>query len=284
MAGLTHPDRVVYPDLGITKRQVADYYAAAMDWLLPGLAGRPVAVLRCPEGVAQECFFQKHRTAGLAQVPAVAIEEADGGRADYLVVEKAADVMALVQFNVLEFHPWGALAADPDRADRVVFDLDPAPGVPWAQVREGARQVRDLLRRDGLRSFLRTSGGKGLHVVAPVSPPCPWDPVRAYARSVAEALADRRPERYVATSAKSARTGRIFIDYLRNGRGATSIASYSLRARPGATVAMPLRWDELGRLGSAGDFDIRSAPRRLARLGGDPWEGIAGLRQDIPGG
>lgn len=278
---LTSPTRVVYPDRKITKQQVADYYLAMMDWLLPEIADRPVSVVRCTQGVARACFFQKHHTPGLERVDAVPLDEESGTRADYLVVRDASAVMALVQFNALEFHPWGAKAEHPDIADRIVFDLDPGPGVAWAEVIDAARHVRKLLDQVGLTSYVRTSGGKGLHVVVPLNPGCEWGLVKPFAHSVAEVMAQMEPLRFVATASKRFRKDKIFVDYLRNGRGATSIASFSLRARPGAPVSMPLRWEELGRVKSGAAFDIETAVKRMKRRTRHPWDGIDAIRQDL---
>jgi len=278
---ISSPERVVYPDRGTRKQQVADYYRSVMDHLLPEVIGRPLSIVRCPDGVGGACFYQKHLTAGLQRVGTVKLKEESGNEANYLVVEDAEGLMELVQFNGLEFHPWGAKASRPGRADRIVFDLDPGPDVPWAEVKRTARKVRELLEQIQLVSFLRTSGGKGLHVVVPLNPGCDWALVKRFAHGFADALAHTEPQRYVATATKALRKGRIFIDYLRNGRGATSVASYSLRARPGAPVAMPLAWTELARLKGASDFDIDSVPRKLKRRTSDPWEGIDTVRQDL---
>lgn len=278
---ITHPDRVIYPENGVTKQAVADYYASVMDRFLPGVIDRPVSVLRCPAGTSQACFFQKHEIAGLDHVGEVTLEEESGSRAIYLYPENATSVIELVQFGVLEFHPWGATIAQPDLADRIVFDLDPGDDVAWSRVVAAARLVRKLLDRIGLESFVRTTGGKGLHVVLPLDPPCPWEQVKSFTQGFAKSIAGMHPMEFVATSTKRIRRGRIFIDYLRNSRGATSIANYSLRARKGAPVATPLRWSELGKLGSGADYDIHSIQRRLAKLRKDPWSGFATLRQDL---
>jgi bifunctional non-homologous end joining protein LigD len=278
---ITHPDRVVYPDNGVTKRDVADYYAAVMEHFLPGVLERPVSVIRCPSGIAGQCFFQKHELAGLSRVGTVKLKEESGVQAIYLYPKDADSVIELVQFGVLEFHPWGATEHDPDRADRIVFDLDPGEDVDWSRVVAAARLVRKLLEQAGLESFLRTTGGKGLHVVLPLDPPCAWDVVKDFTQGFAKAIAELHPQEFVAVSSKRIRRGRIFIDYLRNSRGATSIANYSLRARKGATVAVPLRWSELGKLEGGGDFDIHSARQRAARLRTDPWAGFAKVKQDL---
>jgi bifunctional non-homologous end joining protein LigD len=277
---LTHPDRVVFAEGARTKRDVFDYYRAMMDWLLPEIVDRPLSIVRCPHGVARPCFFQKHHAAGLAHTDAVRVEET-GGAADHLVVRDADAVLELVQLNAIEFHPWGARTDDIDRADRMVFDLDPDSGIAWVEVVDAARRIRDLLRDLGLQSFVRTSGGKGLHVVVPLDPGCDWETTRRFSRAFAESLVAMAPLRFVATASKRFRKGKIFIDHLRNARGATSVASFSLRARPSATVAMPLRWEELGRIDSAAHFDIASAPRRVRRLRGHPWGDFGSLRQNL---
>ena len=281
-ASVSSPGKILFPTDGITKQDVADYYAAVMPKLLPEIVGRPLSVIRCPGGIDGGCFFQKHDSAGIEGVDSISIEEKDGGHDDYLVVRGAPSAMALVQSNSLEFHPWGALATNPDRADRLVFDLDPGPGVPWRDVRAAARLIRDLLAGIDLQSFLRTSGGKGLHVVVPLRPPVPWDLAKPFAHAFAESMARMHPDRFVATATKSRRTGRIFIDYLRNGRGATSVASYSLRARPGAPVAMPIAWDALSRITGGDAFTLATVPALLAKRKVDPWDGIEKIRQGLP--
>jgi bifunctional non-homologous end joining protein LigD len=198
----------------------------------------------------------------------------------YLMIRDFVGLMALVQISALEIHPWGARADKVERPDRVVFDLDPGPGVGWPALVDGARELRDRLERLGLVSFARTSGGKGLHVVLPIDRRSSWDDVKRFAHSVALAMARDAPRRYVPTMSKSEREGRIYVDYLRNTRGATAIASYSTRAHGGAPVAMPVRWDELGRLRGADAFDLDRAAKRAQRAE-DPWKGFFDVRQSI---
>lgn len=278
---LTSPGRIVFPDIRATKQDVADYYQAVMDRLLPEIAGRPLSIIRCPNGSEKPCFFQKHHTAGLEAVSFARLKEEAGNNANYLVVENAAALMELVQFNTLELHPWGARADAPDLADRVVFDLDPGPGVPFVEVKRAAVHVRKLLRQLELESFLRTTGGKGLHVVVPLDPGCEWDLVKRFAHGFADALAKSEPLRFIAVSTLKLRNRKIFVDYLRNGRGATSVASYSLRARPGAPVALPLAWSELSKLDKPNAFTMRDVPARLQRRRKDPWQGIDAVKQDL---
>ncbi len=280
---LTHADRVVFADGRVTKQDIADYYREVAPRMLPELVARPLSILRCPDGADGTCFFQKHHAAALgAHVASIPLAEKGGARDDYLYVKDLRGVLELVQMNVIEFHPWGARIDAPDQPDRLVFDLDPAPGIEWKAVVRGARDVRDRLAETGLESFVRLSGGKGVHVVVPIRRGPDWAQAKAFCEAFAQALATRHPERYIATASKRRREGRIFIDWLRNARGATSVASWSLRARAGAPVAMPIRWDELGRMKSAARFDLGTALRRARSLGSDPWDGFAKLRQRLP--
>ncbi|WP_109126006.1 DNA ligase D [Dyella sp. C11] len=276
---ITHPEREVYP--GITKLDVARYYDTVMDWFLPGVQGRPLSILRCPDGTEGTCFFQKHPMPGMKHVKQVSIKESSGAKGVYLCPTDETSIIELVQFGVIEFHPWGGLAATPDKADRVVFDLDPADDVSWERVVSAARTTRRLLSQLGLESFVRTTGGKGLHVVVPLRPSAAWAEVEVFAKAFAMSLAGAYPDEFVAVASKAKRRGKIFFDYLRNGRGATSVASYSLRARPGAPVAVPLRWEELGKLESGAAFDLARTVARLKRLRGDPWKAMNELRQSL---
>ncbi len=282
-AAISHAARVVYPGSAISKGDVAAYYAAVARWMLPELANRPLSLLRCPDGVGAACFFQKHHADALGEhVQAIALREKSGSVDDYLYVRDLAGLLELVQMNALEFHPWGAQVDRPDAPDRLVFDFDPAPGVPWSAVVLAARRIRAQLQELGLQSFVRTSGGKGLHVVLPFRRGPDWDAAKRFCETLAKAMVARHPQQYIATASKSRRKGRIFIDWLRNTRGATSVCNWSLRARAGAPVAMPLRWEELGRVQGGAAFDLRKALRRAAALKRDPWDGIGTLQQVLP--
>jgi bifunctional non-homologous end joining protein LigD len=273
---LTSPGKLVYPDLGISKRQVAGYYRAVAPWLLPELVRRPLSLLRCPDGLKGQCFFQKHHADTLGtHVHAISIREKDGGSDDYLYVDDIEGVLELVQMNTLELHPWGARIDDIEHPDRLVFDLDPGEGVDWKAMVAAARDVRARLQAVGMDSFVRLSGGKGLHVVLPIAPGPDWARAKTFCEAFADAMAVQAPQRYVAIASKAKRRGVIFIDWLRNGRGATSVASWSLRARKEAGVAMPLAWGELGRTKSGADYPLPRAQRRAASLRKDPWEGWA---------
>jgi bifunctional non-homologous end joining protein LigD len=280
---LTHPERIVFPGTGYTKQAVADYYRGVADWLLPELVRRPLSLVRCPDGAGGTCFFQKHHAATLgAGVRSVPLKEKGGASDHYLYVEDIEGVLELVQMNVLEFHPWGARVDKPDQPDRLVFDLDPAPDIDWKALVAAARDVRARLADAGLESFVRLSGGKGVHVVVPILRGPDWEEAKRFCEGFAVAMSAQKPLTYVATASKAKRTGRIFIDWLRNARGATSVASWSLRAREGAPVVMPLRWEELGRSKGSGAFDLDAALKRARSLRSDPWEGFASLRQRLP--
>ncbi|KRG38771.1 DNA polymerase [Stenotrophomonas panacihumi] len=279
---VTHPERVVYAASGLTKADVADYYRAVSRWLLPEVSRRPLSLLRCPDGAGAECFFQKHLGRGLGpHVHEVPLKQKSGVE-DYLYIEDLAGLLELVQMNTLELHPWGATVDDPEHPDQLVFDLDPGEGVGWRDVKLGARQIRAELRHFGLESFVRLSGGKGLHVVAPLRPRAGWDAAREFADQLAHRLAERHPDRYVATMSKDKRDGVIFIDWLRNARGATSVCSWSLRAREHAAVAMPLRWEELSRITTPQAFPLPRALQRAARLKVHPWGDWHTLKQVLP--
>ena len=280
-ASVSSPDKVVFADMGYTKADVLAYYESVMEHLLPGIVERPLSLIRCPNGAGAKCFFQKHHTPGLTRVDLVPIREDSGASRDYLVVRDAAGVLELVQFNGLEFHPWGSTAAAPECANRIVFDLDPAPDVPFAEVKASAVHLRRLLADLELESFLRTTGGKGLHVVVPLNPGCDWEIGKRFAKGFATALAGSEPQRYIAKATIRDRAGRIFVDYLRNGRGATAVASYSLRARPGAPVAMPIAWSELAKLEAGDAFTLANVPAKLRRRRKDPWADIERIEQNL---
>jgi bifunctional non-homologous end joining protein LigD len=279
---ISHPDRVVYPDDGVTKAAVARYYAAVADHMLPHLRSRPVALLRCPDGLGGQCFYQKHPGSWApSSLRRVRIRE-KAKSDDYLVIEDTAGLVALIQMGVLEIHTWNAQADRLEAPDRVVFDLDPGPDVRWAAVIAAARLVRTTLEGQGLQSFVKTTGGKGLHVVAPIQPGPGWSDCVAFASRVVDLLVAETPKAFVATMAKSARKGKIFVDYFRNQRGATSVAAYSTRARAGAPVSTPITWDELNHVPSGSHFTLATIERRLAKLSRDPWAGYERLAQALP--
>ena len=275
---LTNPDRVYWEDVGLTKRGLADYYAGVWEWIAPHVVGRALSLVRCPEGTAGQCFFQKHASAGLDDKQLRLVPEDDG----YVIaIDDIGGLMALVQAGVLEIHVRGSTVARLDAADRIVFDLDPAPDVGWPDVVRAAREVRERLAALDLESYLKTTGGKGLHVVLPIRP-VPWDDVKAFARALAFEMATDSPERFIAVASKKERAGRIFVDYLRNSREATAICAYSTRARAGATVSVPIGWEELGKLGMPNRYTVANLAKRLGNLKRDPWADIGKEKQKLP--
>lgn len=279
---LTNPDKLLYPDVGITKRQLLDYLALVAPRLLPHVRNRPLTLVRCPNGQNKPCFFQKHPNVKSAGLRSVAIREKEG-KADYAVIDDARGLFSLVQLGVLEIHTCGSQADDYEHPDILVFDLDPDPSVAFSEVVRCARRLRELFDGAQLESFVKTTGGKGLHVCVPIEPRLSWDEAKSFTQKVAKALVTESPERYVATQSKALRRGKIFIDYLRNGRGATFVAPYSMRAQPAATVATPLFWEELTSELRPDQFTVQNIAERLSHLQEDPFARMATLRQKLPG-
>lgn len=278
---LTHPDKVLFEAAGFTKRELAEYYERVAEWMLPHLAERPLVLVRCPHGSAGECFYQKDASSGFPDSVRTVRVEHDEGPVRYAIADSVEDLVAFAQLGVLEIHTWGALADDVERPDRLVFDLDPGPGVQWDAVITGALEVRRRLESLGLAAFVKTTGGKGLHVVSPIVRAGEWGEVRAMAKAIADAVASDGPGLYTTNPLKDRRGGRIFIDYIRNTRGATAVAAYSTRARDRAPVSVPIRWDELEAGVRSDGYTIASVPRRLAALGSDPWEGYEDSRAPL---
>jgi bifunctional non-homologous end joining protein LigD len=277
---LTHPDKVLFPDPGITKRQLADYWEQVADVALPLLRGRPLTMRRCPDGYAAQCFWQKHIGVGVpAAVPRVAITP---GEDPYAAVDDVSSLRALVQIGVLELHVWGSRAEHLDQADIIVLDLDPAPDVPWREVATAALDVKARLEALGLNAFAKLTGGKGLHVVAPVTPGPTWPAIKKFTRALVNEMVRDEPRRFVASMSKTKRVGKIFIDYLRNDAEATAIGAYSPRARAGAPVALPIEWDELAPdAAEAPRFGVLDVPKLIRRRKRDPWEGFDAARRSL---
>lgn len=269
---LTHPDRLYWPDEGVTKQALADYYAAVWPFMVPYVVNRPLALLRLPDGIkSQQRFFQKHAWKGMNPH----IEEiADPQDADGEKLLRIADfngLVALVQSAVLEIHPWGVTADNWEKPDMITMDLDPSEDVAWSAVITAALELKARLEARGLAAFVKTSGGKGLHVVTPLSPKAGWAEVKDFAHSLAESMSADAPEKYLATATKAKRSGHIYIDYLRNGRGNTAVAAYSTRARPGAPVSMPLDWPDLDEVSGPAAFTLGNVLHRLQTRPKDPW-------------
>jgi bifunctional non-homologous end joining protein LigD len=288
---LTHPERVLWPDVGagFTKLGLVRYYQAVADFILPEVVGRPLSLFRCPNGMPADpkakpaCFFMKHpglmTPRSLEKHRILERSKPD----DYMVARDLAGILELAQMSILEIHPWNVQVDEIEFPDRVIFDLDPDPAVPWARVVEGAFEVRRRLAALDLDSVVKTTGGKGLHVVMPFSPASrvSWDDAFAFSQAVSERLARDQPKGYVATMSKAKRTDKIFIDYFRNHRGSTAIAAYSTRARPGAPVAVPLTWDELTPALDPRRFTVETVPARVAGLPADPWAATIAAKQRL---
>lgn len=280
---LTNPDKVLYPEQGITKRELASYFQAVANWMLPHIVDRPLVLVRCPDGLHKECFYQKHPGAGTPETLKLVPIKEKSKTAKYVVVDNVAGLIALAQVGALEIHAWGSRMDKLERPDRLVFDLDPDVDLSWRRVVDAARQIRDFLHRLGLESFVKTTGGKGLHLVVPIQRRHGWDEVKQFCKEIADAIVRADPDHYTANPIKATRTGKIFVDYLRNGRGATAVVPYSPRARAGAPVSTPLAWDELGRDIRSDHFTINNVLKRLASLKCDPWHALRSLRQSLDG-
>ncbi|TWB20312.1 ATP-dependent DNA ligase LigD phosphoesterase module /ATP-dependent DNA ligase LigD polymerase module [Nitrospirillum amazonense] len=280
---LSHPDRLYWPDEGVTKAGLADYYTEIWRSIAPFIVGRPLALLRCPNGIAGEKFFQKHAWKGLSKAIVQVPDPAEPAEGPLIAVNDLDGLLGLVQAAVLEIHPWGSTLKDWEQPDTITLDLDPGEGVAWQAVIDAAREVKDRLEQAGLAAFVKTTGGKGLHVVAPLTPKADWAAVKAFTKGIADAMAADSPDRFVATITKAKRTGKILVDYLRNQRGATAVAAYSTRARPGAAVSMPLAWEELSPAIGPAYFTVRTAPTRLAALSADPWADFRAAARPLQG-
>jgi bifunctional non-homologous end joining protein LigD len=277
---ITHPDRIVFPESGITKLELAQHFARVAAVMLPHVAGRPLSLVRCPGGSSKECFFQKHWTGKLPpSIDTVAIRQSDGKKHPHVVIHDVAGLITLVQWGTMEIHPWGSRADEVERPDRIIFDLDPGPGVTWDQVREATGGLRGLLDGLGLDSWFKTSGGKGLHVVVPIARRSSWDDVSTFARRVAEHMQAEFPDHFISKASKSARKGLIFVDWLRNTRGATAVAPWSTRARAVAGVSVPLPWAQLAKVSAGDQFTLLSVRARPPRV--DPWKVLLQSRQAL---
>lgn len=279
---LTHPDKVLYPEQGITKLALAEYYEAVADWILPHIRLRPISLVRCPMGRARNCFFQRHAGSGVPpQIHEIEISGFEESGA-YLYLTGTPGLTALVQMGVLEIHPWGCRTDKPERPDRITFDLDPGEGLAFRDIVHAAKDVRQFLTSIGLQSFAKTTGGKGLHVQLPIARRYTWPEVKAFAKRVAELMAQNSPTRYLTRISKAERRGKIFIDYLRNDPTSTSVAPYSTRSRSGAPVSTPLHWDELSARLDPAKFNVTTVPQRLKRLCANPWAELETLMQPLP--
>ena len=280
--GISHPDRIVYPADGITKLDLARYYDVIADHMLPHVSGRPLSVVRVPDTIEGQQFFQRHlpEHGGLHNVTEIEVPIKTRTEA-YMMIEDKLGLLSLSQWGCIEFHPWGCHADKPLLPDRMIFDLDPDPGAPWQNIIDGVAEVRSRMAELGLQSFLKTTGGKGLHVVVPIERKFGWPAIKAFTRAIAESMAHDSPERFIANMSKEKRKGKIFVDYLRNDLTATAASAFSVRARPGATVSTPLDWSELGPTLDPKIFDIHTVPARLEAQKVDPWQDFFDLKQNL---
>jgi bifunctional non-homologous end joining protein LigD len=278
---ISNASKLLYPEAGITKLDVARYYAAVGERLVAQLRDRPLTLVRCPNGWDKPCFYQKHANESVSQyIDRIDIRDS-GGVKPYMMANSVSAVVALLQMGVLELHPWGARAPKLDHPDRLIFDLDPDEGLGFDKLVDAVTVLRKLLDTLGLEAFLKTSGGKGLHVVVPLAPTRPWDDAKEFCRAVAELLVHTFPDRFTAKVTKSRRSGRIYVDYLRNVEGATAIAPYSVRAKARAPVAMPIDWADLRSDVRFDHFNVQNVPALLRRRKRDPWARFAQLRQTL---
>ena len=280
---ISSPDRAIYPTEKLTKYQLASYYAAINPLLMVTAANRPLTLIRCPQGRAKKCFFQKHDTGSMGeQVKHVPIEEKKGGKQDYLYVDDIRGILACVQMGTIEFHGWGSKVEDVERPDRLVFDLDPDVGLDFGDVRNAARRIRDLLADLGLKTFPMLTGGKGVHVIAPLDASADWEAVSSFAERFARAVSEAEPDMFTANMRKVQRKGRIFLDWLRNQRGSTAVMPYSARAREGAPVAAPIAWDELDEYEGGNAFSILDLDQLIERASSKLLAGWGEAEQALP--
>jgi bifunctional non-homologous end joining protein LigD len=278
---LSHPEKLLYPESKFAKLDLARYYENIGEWILPHLRERPLSLVRCPDGWNAECFYQKHASKSVnPAVTRIEVPES-GGQATYMAANSLSALIALVQWGVLELHPWGSRKPRLDRPDRLIFDFDPDDAVKWDELVAAVGVLRTLLGDLGLTGFLKTTGGKGLHVVVPIRATLDWEQAKGFTKAIADLMARTFPDRFLAVMSKSRRKGKIFIDYLRNASGATAIAPYSLRARANAPVATPIGWDEMTEDVRFDHFNLRTVPPRLSALKSDPWADFLEVRQSI---
>jgi bifunctional non-homologous end joining protein LigD len=278
---ITHPERPIWPALGIRKIDLVRYFEEAGEWFVPHVADRPLTVVRCPDGAEKECFYQRHLGMGASPGDVLTFKRLRSSKGYYIYVNTLRGVVSMAQNGAIEFHTWGASLPDAQHPDRITMDLDPDPGLPWAKVMEGAQLTRALIEGLGLKCFLKTTGGKGLHVVFPIERRNTWPEVKAFAAGIAEFLVRAEPKRFTAKIAKVSRKGLIFVDYLRNAETASAVAAYSPRARPGAHVSTPVSWDELDRTDIRAAFTVTNIPQRLRTIGAGPWADYGKTRQAI---
>jgi bifunctional non-homologous end joining protein LigD len=280
VTSLTHPNKILYPEDKITKKDLAEYYEAVQEWIFPYIYKRPLMVVRCPENY-EKCFHQKHITHKLPIGMGEIMIKEKNGKEKYIYVKSPEGINQVAQMNILEIHPWNCRVDDLEKPDIIIFDLDPDTSLPWKRVVNAAFEIRDILKTINLKCFVKTTGGKGLHVVIPIQSEYKWDQIKDFAHLLVDYMVSNNPDQYIGKMTKSSRKNKIFIDYLRNQRGATSIAPYSTRARKGAPIATPIAWDELTNHFEDTFFTINTISHRLQTLKTDPWKNFFKIKQSL---
>lgn len=276
---ITHPDRVIDASSGTTKMQLAEYYASVAEWILPQLKDRPVALVRAPDGIAGELFFQKN--AERLAIPGIVTLDKELTGQPVMIINNAKALIGAVQMSTVELHTWNATSVDLDKPDRFVLDLDPDPALPWKSMIEATQLTLTVLDELGLKAFLKTSGGKGIHLVVPLTRKQGWDEVKDFSHAIVSHMAKLLPDRFSAVSGPKNRVGRIFIDYLRNGLGATTICAYAVRTREGLPVSVPIFREEVAELKGGNQWNVHNMHERLAEIGDEPWADLKKTRQTI---
>jgi bifunctional non-homologous end joining protein LigD len=278
---ITHPGKVLFPQENITKQDLANFYESVSDYILPYILKRPLVLFRCIKNYKQGCFFNKHLEIQSKALHVIQIQEKNFKK-PYVYIQDTEGLRELVQQNTIEIHSWGCHVDNVNKPDRMVFDLDPSPETVWVDVIKAALLIKHELEKIELKSFVKTSGGKGLHIVVPLEPSLSWEDVKIFSSAFAAFIETKNPGQYITTMNKAKRKGKIFIDYFRNTYGATTVAAYSVRAREHAPVSTPLSWKELSPRRQASYYTLKNLPRRLTRLKQDPWEGFYELQQKVP--
>jgi bifunctional non-homologous end joining protein LigD len=277
---LSHPERLLDGGARVTKQDLAEYYEVVAPLMLPHLVGRPLSLVRCPEGTAKKCFFMKHAAFATPELRRLTIQEKEE-KGDYLIADTLGGLISLAQMSVLEIHTWNSVEETLEMPDRVVFDFDPGPSANWADVIDGALMVKDRVERIGCVAFVKTTGGKGLHVVVPLAPNASWDECKVFSQLVSESIVAEHPKRFTTAMRKAGREDKILIDYFRNNRGSTSVSAFSTRIHPGIPVSLPIAWEQLGTFSPASPFTLSSTLRLLRDAYRDPWSKYEASRVDL---
>lgn len=278
---ISHPDKIIAGSKNVTKIELIEYYQKISDRLLPHIIERPIMILRCPGKLPKNCFYQKHTMPGTSKyIHQIEITEKNS-KGYYLMIKDELGLISLIQSGAVELHPWGSRINNIEKPDIITFDLDPDPNVPWSKVTEAAKLIQQKLAHLDLQSFIKLSGGKGLHIVIPIVPVLEWSEIKEFTRAFAQYIVQLSPFDFIATASKDKRGNKIFIDYLRNDRGSTSVAVYSTRAKINIPISTPIRWNELSKIKSAQEFNIKNIQNRLSKQKKDPWEDFFKVKQRL---